>query len=201
MDTAPLTWADVATRLKERGRGAPYQLAQRLSLNPSYFYRKLKGRGEPTERQAYLVRAFLENAPDGETSAPAQPVDRRRLDVYGFAAAGPDEVFALGEGQAIDQLELPMGIELGPGEYFVVRPPGSSMEPRIFPGEPLVVRRHYPPARDKDVIVEFSDGTGLVKTYKGQKDGRVLVEQFNPPKLLSFDATSVRALHAVAFKL
>jgi len=201
MDDAPqpLTWKRVAELIAERPRGAAYQLAQRLRMNSSYFYRKLKTGGELTETQARAVREFLGQPTAPAAHSPPRP-ERSRLPVYGYAAASDGDRIALNQGEVLDWVELPMGIALGPGDYFVVRPLGSSMEPRIFPGETLVVRRGYPPARDKDVVIEFADGTGLIKTYKGQRDGRVFLEQYNPPKPLDFDATGVK-LHAVAFKL
>lgn len=194
-----LTWDDVRRHLDDRPRGAAYKLAQRMGMNSSYLYRKLKSEGPLTAEQARQVRGFLSEAEPDATPVPAS--NRRRLPVYGYAAAGGDETIALNDGQVIDWLELPMGLELGPGDYFVVRAIGSSMEPRIFPGENLVVRRAYPPAKGKDVVVEFSDGTGLVKTYQGQRDGHVFLEQYNPAKTVNADATKVRALHAVAFRL
>lgn len=194
-----LTWEDLRKRLEPKGRGAGYQLALRLGMNSSYFYRKLKTAAPLTALQAQAAREFLGEPGEARQPLPAPP--RRRLPVYGYAAAGGEETIALNDGQIIDWLDLPMGIELGPGDYFVVRAIGSSMEPRIFPGENLVVRRAYPPAKGKDVVVEFSDGTGLVKTYQGQRDGHVFLEQYNPPRTVNADATKVRALHAVAFRL
>lgn len=192
-------WDQVAVRLKARDRGAGYKLAQALQMNSSFFYRKLKSRTELTARQAATVRAFLAD----ETLDAAKPPsgEGASLPVFGYAAAGGEELIALNDGQIIDWLQLPMGLELGPGEWFAVRSIGSSMIPRIFPGEHLVVRRNYPPGHNKDVIVEFTDGSGVVKTYKAQRDGRVFVEQFNPPRGLDYDASRVKALHGVAFKL
>lgn len=197
MDEA-LTWKAVGDQLTARGRGAAYQLAQALSMNSSFLYRKLKGRGEPTEAQARTIREFL-----GQTPQAASPmIDRRRLEVYGRPVAGDleDRIY-FAQGQAIDTLELPMGLALGPGEYFVARPPGSLMEPRVFSGETLVVRRDYPPAHGRDALIEFTDGTAIVRTYKGQSAGQVFGEQYNERKTTGFAATKVRALHAVAFKL
>ena len=54
-----LDWAIVRELLAARPRGAAYQLATRLELNPSYLYRKLKSGGEINERRARLIRDFL----------------------------------------------------------------------------------------------------------------------------------------------
>lgn len=198
----PLTWKRVAERLDERPRGSAYQLSKRLGMNSSYFYRKLKSGGELTESQARLVRDFLgEGPPPSAGVAPPSGLrDRDRLPVFGYAAGDGGDRISLNETQVLDWLELPMGIALGPGEWFVVIMPGSQMEPRIFPGEKLVVRKGYPPARDQDVVVELEDGSALVKTYKGQRDGQIFLEQFNERKTLNVAATGAR-LHAVAFRL
>ncbi len=196
-----LSWATMKDRLAGKERGAKYQLAQKLGMNPSYFYRKLRtGVGEMSERQGRIIREFL-NLQAEEAQPVAALPNRRRIPLYGFAAASDGDHITLNEGQILDYIELPMGLELGPGEYFAVRPIGSSMEPRIFAGELLVVRRKYPPAHGKDVIIEFADGHALIKTYKGERQGRVWVEQFNPPKGLDFASGDVKAMHAVAFKL
>lgn len=202
-DDAVTTWDQLAARLKDKPRGSSYQLAQAFAMNSSFFYRKLKSRTELTARQAAIVKAFLES-PASAAETPPRPVPGtpRGLPVYGYAAAGGnEETIALSDNQVIEWLQLPLGLELGPGEWFAVRAIGSSMEPRIFPGEYLVVRRNYPPGHNKDVVVEFRDGSAIVKTYKAQRAGRVFLEQFNPARGLDYDATSVKALHGVAFKL
>lgn len=192
-------WDEVAEALKARGRGAGYQLATAMGMNSSFFYRKLKSRTPLTVDQARAVRAFF--ARDDAPPPREGPDQGRSLPVFGYAAAGGDETIALGDGQVIEYLQLPLGLELGPGDWFAVRHPGSTMEPRIFPGEYLVVRRGYPAGKGKDVVVEFVDGSGVVKTYQTQRDGQVFVEQYNPPRVLNYEATRVRALHGVAFKL
>lgn len=197
------TWEELKARLNDEPRGTPYRLAGSLGLNPSYFYRKLGKGGALTVAQAKTISAFfsgeLGEAPEGPPAAAT--AGRRRLPVFGYAAAGGEDLIAMNDGEIIDWIELPMGLELGPGDWFVVLPAGSSMEPRIFAGEPQVVRRNTPPIRGKDVVVEFADGTGVIKTYKGQRDGQVFVEQWNEHRQLNYDATKVKALHGVSFKL
>ena len=205
-----LTWKWVADELAKMPRGAPTKLAKALGILPPDLFRKISRANskaqlgeqpaELSERHARVVREFFGVGSDAAAPAPAA-TSRTRLPVYGYATASDGDLIALNEGNIIDWLELPMGIVLGPGEYFVVKPMGSSMEPRIFPGEPLVVRRDFPPARGADCIIEMNDGHGVVKSYRGQHSGRVFAEQFNPPKTLDYDGASVRAIHAVAFRL
>ncbi|MBI1684440.1 S24 family peptidase [Caulobacter hibisci] len=197
-----LTWTIVAERLETMPRGAAYQLSKTLGMNSSYLYRKLKSGGDLSERHAQQVRAFFnETPPEPQQFGPPPTSSRNKVPVFGYAAASDGERIALNEGEVIDWIELPHGLALGPGEFFGVRPMGSSMEPRIFPGETLIVRKNYPPARDRDVVIEFTDGSGVIKTYEGQRQGHVFAKQWNEPKTLTYEATKVRALHAVAFKL
>jgi phage repressor protein C with HTH and peptisase S24 domain len=204
------TWADVRNALERLGKGGQARLAEFLPINPSQLSRQLrKGEGELTVHQAEKTRVFLEaggavhNEDVNDTGQRPQVRDakpsRTRLPVYGYAAAADGDLFVLNEGSVIEEMDLPMGVAVGPGDYFIVIPSGSSMEPRIIAGEPQVVRRGYPASRDKVVVVEFNDGTAVIKSYKQFKDGKLWVEQFNPPKLLNYDATSVRAIHPVIF--
>jgi phage repressor protein C with HTH and peptisase S24 domain len=200
-----VTWKDVSAQLSTLGRGSTARLADHLEMDRSYVSRLLKGDQPLTVPQLNGVVTFFENNPNGQGTTPIntkrESQSRTRLPVYGYAAAGGEDNFVFNEGEIIDWLDLPMGLALGPGEYIVVIPYGSSMEPRIFPGEPQVVRLNFPPARDKKAVIEFNNGTAVIKNYRGQRDGRVFAEQFNPPKTLDWDATTVKAIHAVAFGL
>lgn len=200
VDDAPLTWPAVNALLKAKPRGAGYQLAQRLGMNSSYFYRKLKSGGDLSERQAQVTRAFLREDATPAAALPAE-TERNTVPVFGYAAGGGDDLIALADGDVIDHMKLPYGLELGPGEWFVVKPIGSSMEPRIMAGEALLIRRRAPASYGKDVLVELADGTALVKLYRGQRDGQVFLEQLNPPRTFPVEATKVRAIHGAVIKL
>ena len=79
----------------------------------------------------------------------------------------------------------------------MIHPIGSSMEPRIFEGEPLLVLVRQPPLRNGDALIEFNDGTGVVKSYRGTRDGQVFAHQYNPDEDRRYEATKVKALHRV----
>lgn len=121
--------------------------------------------------------------------------------MYGYAAMGGSaddkgdaEVIALGQADVLDWMTLPAGIDPS-GDCYVLIPIGESMEPRIFAGEPLLVLRGRPPLRNGDALIEFRNGTGVVKTYGGQRNGRVYGQQYNPPKVRDWDATTVKGVH------
>ncbi len=198
-----LTWEDVAQRLKGSRRGAQSALATHLGIDPSYFSRRLKSHVDLTVAEARRVESWFKNEPTPayQPHEPPRAESPKKLKVFGYAATSDGDRIAVASDRVLDMLELPSGLELDPEEYFVILPIGSSMEPRIFAGEPQVVRRNYPPARDKRVLIEFTDGTAVIKSYKGQKDGRVFAEQYNPPKIVDYDAASVRSLHAITLSL
>lgn len=198
-------WGDVADELERRGnkQGSQARLAEAIGLSASAVNKALGRRSglKPAIRRR-VEDYFAGRAVEGETPTMGRAAPRsNRLSVYGYAAAADGELISFSDAGVVDSIELPMGIELDPEQYFVVQAIGSSMEPRIFPGEMLVVRRNFPPGRDKRAIIEFRDGTGVIKNYRGQRDGRVFAEQFNPPKMLDYEGAKVKALHAVVLTL
>lgn len=201
------TWSDLRRAIESRPRGAQSHMADFMGVDRSQFSRQLKTNKDLTVSELENARDFLSGneAPDGEEGAPrpqrgpAAYPSRTRLPVYGYAAASDGDRFVLNEGHVLEERELPMGVTLGPGEYFIVLPSGTSMEPRIVAGEPQVVRRKYPPSRDKSAVVEFKDGTAVIKNFKGWRDDRLFVEQFNPPKVLDYARKDIEAVHAVIF--
>lgn len=119
-----------------------------------------------------------------------------RVPEYGYAAASLGDRFALNEGQILDWVDLPMGMQLR-GDFFVVRTMGSSMEPRIWAGERKLVQRNVPPGRDQDAVIEFNDGSGVLKTFRKQQSGKIFAFQYNPEQEIQYEGASVRAMHAV----
>ena len=102
-------------------------------------------------------------------------------------------------GKIIEWIEPPA---LRPAADLVaIRVLGDTMEPRLFAGELVVAQLGVPPARDRDCFVELLDGSGLVKSYRGLKMGHVLLGQFNPDDEVRLEATKVRALHAVIWRM
>lgn len=195
-----LTWRVVGERLQERGRGAKNQLARRLNIDPSDLSRRLKRSGEPTASQAQVIEAFLDGEADAaqESMSFALPAGSapppRRLPVYGYAGLADEDRVALASDQVLDFVDVPAGLVRG--EAFIVRLTGESMYPRLRSGEQVIVERGVPPVRYDDVLVELADGTGMVKEYRGQKDGYLFLWQHNPEREIRLPLTQVRRLHA-----
>ena len=193
----PRDWRAVSRRVDEMGRGARSALAKAMGMDRSQLARTLRKPGAfPDTRQAQIIDRFL----SGQAAEPVERLDSAegamRVPEYGYAAGSDGDRFAINEGRILDSIELPMGMRLR-GEYFVVRAFGSSMEPRIWAGERKLAQRNVPPGKDQDVVIEFNDGSGVLKTYRRQKDGHIFVFQYNPEKEIRYDASSVKALHAI----
>jgi phage repressor protein C with HTH and peptisase S24 domain len=194
----PLDWTAVAQRLDAAGRGARSRLATALNMDRSQLARTLRKRGVyPDTRQAQTIDRILSNQP---AEAPLRLVASNggamRVPEYGYAAATNGDRFALNDGQILDWVDLPMGMQLR-GDFFVVRTIGSSMEPRIWAGERKLIQRNVPPGRDQDAVIEFNDGSGVLKTFRKQSDGQIFAYQYNPEQEVRYDASSVKAMHAV----
>jgi phage repressor protein C with HTH and peptisase S24 domain len=132
----PTTWRDVAARLSGK-RGERAALTRALQMDRSFLARKLRTDDDLTTSQERAWKQFLDGS-EGLTPTSANDVgsspesgDRRSVPMYGYATASTDDHFAFNEGEVVDMIKLPMGVALGPGEYFAVQTLGSSMEPRL----------------------------------------------------------------------
>lgn len=74
---------------------------------------------------------------------------------------------------------------------------GSSMEPRYLPGEIIICHPRRPLTPGCFVLLEFEDGTGVVKQWVGRDDRTVRVKQLNPPKSLSYPRNKVVNVYRV----
>lgn len=197
------TWADVAERVRTAKAGTMTALASYIGMQPSSLSRSVgRGTGDLTVALARKIERFFAGAPADEQPGIGEAAvlawSGRALPAFGYVATPNDpDRFRFGPGQELDYFPLPAGLTLDARDYFVVIQPSSTMEPRIFPGETLIVRRNLPPARDAKAMIEFLDGTAVIKTYRGARSGRIFAEQYNPPETVDYEATTVKALHAV----
>ncbi|MCJ2086953.1 helix-turn-helix domain-containing protein [Methylobacterium sp. E-005] len=125
----------------------------------------------------------------------------RDVPVLGTGVCGDDGDFRF-NGQTIDYAPRPPGIE-GKRDVFVVYVVGDSMAERYEDGDPLYVDPHRRPKPRDIVIVELKapsegePGSAFVKRLVRRGGGKIVVEQFNPPKELVFDEDEVARLHRV----
>lgn len=182
-------------------RRSQADLARALELDPSSLTKTLKGARRVQPAEVIQIEKFFGEKLEISIAESAPQTPRRRvtpskIPVYGYAAAGDAERIAYADSQIIDYLDPPP-FWRGGDDLAYVRLVGDSMEPRYFSGEIVPVRLNLPPAKGQDCLIEFNDSTALVKTYQGQRDGRIFAEQYNERRAMDFDAASVRALHTI----
>ena len=181
---------DIRDRLRRSGRSQA-ALARHIGASKDSVSRLLTGQRRLQANEIVRINEFFA---DETPATPAYDV----LDVYGYALAGSVDGFSMATDQVIDRIEVPAGLVRG--KAIAIRVAGDSMEPRLFSGETLIVGLDVPPTRDRDCVVEFRDGSGIVKQYKGQRDGVVFLHQYNPDEEVKVPASKVKAIHAVLYR-
>ncbi|GAW42445.1 Peptidase S24-like protein [Brevundimonas sp. SH203] len=192
--------SDIPDRLRLMRRSQA-DLARTLDLDPSSLTKTIKGVRRVQPAEAIEIEKFFGEKLSISVTETAPQTPRRKatptkIPVYGYAAAGQGERIAYADSHIIDYLDPPP-FWRGGDDLAYVRLVGESMEPRYFSGEIVAVRLNLPPAKGSDCLIEFTDGTAKIKTYQGQRDGRVFASQYNPDQSLSYEAATVAALHSV----
>ena len=134
---------------------------------------------------------------------PAPPIaGNRDVEVRGISVGGlADDADFSFNGQVVDYVARPAGIARRK-DIFVVYAVNDSMYPAIRPGDPLFIDPHRPPQIGDDVIVEMASetdepGCAYIKRLVRRSGSKIVVEQFNPPKEITFDRGDVRTLYRV----
>jgi phage repressor protein C with HTH and peptisase S24 domain len=131
--------------------------------------------------------------PDPETGIAAMP---GLVAVYGMAAGG-NERLAITTGSEIRWVPMHPA-QRGYKRIGAVEIAGESMYPRYKPRELAYFVFEMTPARGEDVLVELTNGEGLVKEYQGIKDGQLFLKEWHPvERVFSIAASTVKALHAI----
>lgn len=182
------------TRLKATGR-TDTELARRLNKTKSALSRIMTGeRKDLRQSEIEAIEIALAEF-EGKPQRPAGQVP-----LLGYAGANGSGVF-------LWDLENPMGWVDAPPlrdsatQSVAVRVPNDMMDPRLFAGELIYVGLGIAPARNGDTIFEFMDGTAMILTYAGSRQGHIFGRQYNPDEECRFEATKVRNLHAVTMRL
>lgn len=191
---------DIPLRLRAMRRSQA-DLARVLQLDPSSLVKTIKGKRRVQAAEIAAIETFFGERLDLVAAHQAPTAPRRRvipnkIPLYGFAAAGGGDRIAYADDRVLDWIEPPPFWN-GTGDLIYVRLVGESMEPRYFSGEIVPVRLNLPPGKGQDCLIEFSDGSAVIKTYEGQRDGKVYAKQYNEPKIVPFEGAHVRALHTV----
>ena len=121
------------------------------------------------------------------------------IPLLGYAAGSGGDRIVWNTDQPLDWVEAPPMRDTSI-QILAIRVSGDSMEPRLFAGETIYVGRKLAPARNGDAVIEFNDGTAVVKSYGGMRQGFVFARQYNPDEELKYEATKVKAVHAVLWR-
>lgn len=118
------------------------------------------------------------------------------LQILGNAVAGEADTILLDNGQPQGTTPRPANLA-DQRDAFAVYCVGSSMEPRYFPGEILHIHPNKPCRQGNYVLVAFLDGMATVKRLVSQSDEKVVVEQHNPPKRITYERSKIKRLFRI----
>lgn len=177
------------------------------------------GTSEPTEDQLAQVSEFLHVDPtallsgrviaigdeelgdatfiSGEIPRYSGPRDVERL---GVVAAGDDGDFEF-NGKVAEYMPRPKGLAGRPG-VFALEIISESMYPAYRKFDPIYCDRQEPQIGDDVVIETFPEpgatvGKAFVKRLKVRTKNAIVVEQFNPPRDITFDPYAIKHLWRV----
>lgn len=155
------------------------------------------GRGKQTDTNPAYVPE-----PNARDPRPVPPdFSRETLPVYGTAMGGDDGRFEL-NGQEVDRIAAPPGLR-GTKDAYAVYVVGDSMAPRYEEGETVYVHPGKPVRQGDYVVLQLnpkSDGepyAGQIKKFVSKSAGKVVVEQFNPPRRIEYPASEIGRIHRI----
>ena len=119
----------------------------------------------------------------------------RDLPIVGHARGGQEGYF-FDNGLIQSYAERPWFL-LGQTNAYAVYVNDGSMEPVLRHGQLVYVSPAVPPTPGDDVVIQLSDGQGLIKRLQRRTARYLIVEQFNPEKRIEIPVGTVRAVHLV----
>lgn len=136
-------------------------------------------------------------APDA-TPLPGFASFQNNLPAYGAAQGGEDGAVEWGDGSYLpaDMVRRPLGLE-GAREAFAMYVCGTSMYPRWDEGDLIYINPRRPTPVGSFVMVVFrlaaenDERRAMVKKLVRRSGGKVVLEQFNPPKHLELEVNLV----------
>ena len=208
------------TILKDRIRRAGIRqnrLAELLGWDESRLSRILNGRQDPgladyvelldlieKQEKSVLDSSRQTQARTAEPSRPgfeamppetARPVSER-IPVYGLVGAAANGAIHLNH-TAVITTTARHPAQGSRDDVFALEVWNESMSPRYEPGELVYCVRGRLPRRGQDCVVELKSGDAFLKIYVKQEGSQIFTRQLNPEDEVRFDATTVKAVHAV----
>lgn len=198
--------SDLPDRLRRAGLNQA-ALSRFIPLDPSSLTKTISGKRQLKAHELLRIEEFFatnggadaQDAASVTSMASRRKSPQARICVFGYRLSPASDRVSLDQAHVIDWIDPPPTWN-GAGDLIGIRVPGDDMEPRLFAGEMVIAQLGLPPTRDRDCVIEFADGTAVVKTYKGQKDGQVFAHQFQPDQQVAIPATQVKAIHAVIWR-
>ena len=210
-DNGGATWdmdpKDLKALLEKAGKNQA-DLARYLGWKESAVSKLATGKRALKTHEADKILRFLGSA--GGTYAIASNMDVRRVDTQPMIPTRyemPMDVPILGTAWGGESGDFTMNGETG---AFARRPPryegradvfalyvqGSSMEPRFFTGELILVEKRRPPQNGDHVVVELHpgpDGTceAFLKVLVARTPTKIRLRQYNPPKEIEIELAKV----------
>lgn len=135
---------------------------------------------------------------------PGQPIRRtenqqhtetRDLPIMGRARAATDDALTF-EGGKVGTTERPSYL-VGVEDAFAIYIMGDSMVPRYKSGEIGYVNPHKPPMAGDDVLIEFEDGTGVVKELVRITRSKVVAKQHNPKREITYEINNIKRVSLI----
>jgi len=123
-----------------------------------------------------------------------------KIPLFGSAVGGEDGQFIL-NGNRLDDVFAPRSLS-GIGEAYAVQVAGDSMSPRWDDGDTAYVNPKRRVVKGDYVVAqihidESSPPHAFLKRLIKRTEKELVLEQFNPPKFLTFDGNQVASIHYV----
>lgn len=120
---------------------------------------------------------------------------KQKVPIRGFAKAGRDGRY-VDNGEVIGMAPCPPWLENVQGSYAVFIQ-DDCMEPRYFHNEIVFANPHKPVRPGDHVIIQLDDGDAVIKRLERRTQKFVTCKQYNPPKLIEYEASRVVRIHRV----
>ncbi|MBP1882502.1 LexA family transcriptional regulator [Sinorhizobium mexicanum] len=169
---------------------------RRFDVDP---YWLLEGDRRTGDRAAPAGTTGVED-PNGTVLAPLVG-QGKKIPVFGQAVGGVDGEFLMNGNVLYEVMAPPILSDIS--DAYAVSVSGDSMSPRYEDGEICFVDPRRPVRRGDYVIAQIrleENGAPLayVKKFVRHNTAELVLEQFNPPKELRFDANTVHSVHYIA---
>ena len=128
-------------------------------------------------------------------------LSHRTIPVISYAQAGDsgfwEDAYPVGEG--MERIDCPA--QITDPNAFAFRVEGTSMVPRYYQGETVIVDTSKEVINNDDVVVKLKDGRVMVKRYR-KTNGTVLLESYNPTEdLIIAKPEEIRCCYKVVCRI